>query len=194
MQQKPIELRQITLNGSSGVSINLEKNQDPARNAAFSILAYNGGVVYVEYYGKIVIDLAGLQIPKTQIPILNNHRRDIEAVLGRTETITNSGRKLAETGLLYSLSDETARKIAAKAKDGHPWEASVGVDPLVLEELADGETETVNGQAVTGPLYIARKSRLKETSIVVHGADPETIVDIAAKKQEQPRGQIIIIC
>ena len=66
-----------------------------------------------------------------------------------------------------------------------PFESSIGAQPVGIVRLAKGKTEVVNGQTVTGPLYIARPAKLKETSLVNHGADDTTSLHIAAKLFEE---------
>ena len=188
--QKP-DLQMIDISATG--EINFAESSSNLKDAPskFNILAYNGGVVYVGYYGPIVIDLDGMKIPKQVIPILDSHEKSLDSVLGRTEKIEIIDGVVRESGILYSNSDETAAKVVAKAKDGHPWESSIGAMPLVLEEILQGASDTVNGQEIKGPVWVAKESELRETSIVVHGADRQTSIDIAAKQTLTPKKTIM---
>ncbi len=124
----------------------------------------------------VVIDLDHLQGLDRDHAIYRDHDRN--RILGSGQT-TRVGNSLQTTG---SLTNDTAdvAEVVRLGKANFPFEASVGAQPLGLIRLAKGKTEFVNGQTVTGPLYIARPAKLKETSLVNHGADDSTSLHIAA--------------
>ena len=164
--------------------------------ATFSIRAYNGDKINVcNYcYAPVVFDLSGLIVATQQIPILDSHETENDAVLGQTNKIEIANGGIDESGVLYSHIDEQAAMIAAKAAAGYQWQASVGVRPLSIEEVPAGSKVTVNGRSIEGPVDIVRTGVLVETSIVVIGADSTSTVQIAAKAAtNNPKQSIIIL-
>lgn len=157
-----------------------------AMPARFDILAYNGGALRLNSWSDpVVIDLAGMSWPSDQnIKVLIDHNYVPGAVAGNTSKITSNGKELSVAGILYNTCDEFVAKVVEKAKLGLKWEASIGAVPVRKELLAAGKTAVVNGQTVTGPATIARESKLIECSIVVFGADPDTQMNIAARKSD----------
>ena len=146
----------------------------------FSILAYSGGTLSVEGFSlPVVVDLAGLDTSAT-IPILIDHTKSVEATLGLTDSITNDGRSLTLTGLVTGQSPLT-QQVLAQAAAGHQWQASIGAMVGDTIEVAAGQSVEVNGQTFAGPIIVARRSILRETSVLPMGADPTTSVNLAAK-------------
>ena len=152
-----------------------------SKPSTFSIKAYDGGVVHVcgWWYG-VVIDLQGLTAD-SQIPILSDHFRSVEYVAGQSDSVDIGDNDINVSGKLYSNVEEAVAKIVAKAQSGYKWQASVGVKPSRVDEVMEDGEVTVNGQTFQGPLFVARESVLKETSIVVFGAAENTDVNITAK-------------
>lgn len=168
---------------------------DEKTPATFDFLAYSGGALQLMFYSlPVVIDLQGIKYAKDQnISILVNHMRYPFAVAGNTTKITNDGKVLRESGILYNTVDEEIEKIVAKARLGHKWQCSVGALPLKIEYIPENTKITVNAQDFTGPIYVARKSELLETSIVVIGADRDNEVDIAAMLKEAKNSKPLTI-
>lgn len=139
--------------------------------------SYNGGPIRVGAYKEpIVIDLDHLQGLGKEHPIYREHNRS--RILGSGSTSRN-GNSLFTDGRLTNESDDVS-EVVRLGKENFPFEASVGVQPLGLVRLAKGQSEIVNGQTVNGPMLIARPSKLKETSLVNHGADDTTSLHVAA--------------
>jgi hypothetical protein len=76
--------------------------------------------------------------------------------------------------------DADANKVVTHAKNGFEWQASVGATVDRREFLDAGKTAKVNGRDVTGPLIIARKATLVETSFVAIGASQTSSAKVAA--------------
>lgn len=149
----------------------------PSGPPKLSANSYNGGPIRVGGYDMpIVIDLDHLQGLGKEHAIYRDH--DKSRILGSGQT-TRIGNSLHTVGNLTNETPDVA-EVVRLGKANFPFEASVGAQPLGLVRLAKGKTEIVNGQTVTGPLYIARPSKLKETSLVNHGADDSTSLHIAA--------------
>ena len=145
----------------------------------FKINAYSGGVLRVDgFTAGVVVDLAGLDTSNA-IPILIDHKSDIENTLGLTDQISNDGRALTLSGQITGQS-QTAQTVLAQSAAGHTWQASIGAMVVQSEEIAAGQSVVVNGQRFSGPVTIARRSVLRETSVLPMGADSTTSVNLAA--------------
>lgn len=143
------------------------------------ILAYSGSPMFVEGFGQLVIDLAGLQIPAA-VPILADHANHLGAILGSGAPVISQG-KLTVTAVLGTT--EAAAQVLTMLEGGTSLQASVGANPLSTRQLAPGERVAVNGQSIVAGehgLLLVEKSELKEISVVPAGADSGTRVLIAA--------------
>lgn len=166
---KPLTLTtKLTLTASEG--------SKPRR---FSMLAYSGGILPVEgFEHPVVVDLSGLEI-LGDIPILIDHTKSVEATLGLTDTIENDGRSLRLSGRITGQSG-IANQVLAQADAGQQWQASIGARTIETEDIPAGKAVSVNGQTFVGPVIVARKAVLRETSVLPMGADTSTQVNLAA--------------
>jgi len=143
----------------------------------FTGTAYTGAEMVPEgFYRPVMVDLAGLAVPRQTVPILRGH--DPEQVLGHTQEIKVDGR--VEISGVFSGATRAA-EVVELAAGGFPWQLSIGARIEKLIRLDDGEKADVNGRQVTGPLLIARKTTLREVSFVPIGADGATSAKIAAQ-------------
>ena len=153
----------------------------------FSILAYSGGLLPVDGFDRpVIVDLSGLEVPGS-IPILIDHEKSVDATLGITDSIENDGQKLTLTGVITG-SSVRAMQVLTASRAGHQWQASIGARVLDQQEIPAGETVEVNGQVFTGPVIVARRSVLRETSVLPMGADATTQVNLAAKAATALKG------
>ena len=150
--------------------------------AKFTALAYTGAPVN-RAWGSFIIDLTGIEVPTdgSRKPLLLEHGYTSEwPNIGFIDQFSIDKDGLRISGSL--LSNETAEKVRMDAADGFPWEASIGPDPIEVQMLAQGMESTVNGRTVVGPMAIVTRSRLRETSLCVLGADPDTETEITAMR------------
>jgi phage major head subunit gpT-like protein len=148
-----------------------------AKPKRFTMTAYTGGPMLVNSYGPpVVIDLAGLRAT-APVPILRDH--DLSRVVGHADEIKVGDSSIKLTGLISGAGSDAAEVVAAAA-NGFPWKASVGARPDKMEFVGEGVQTKVNGKTFTGPLYVARKSTLGETSFVAVGADRKANAKVAA--------------
>jgi len=162
-------------------AVEIQAAAGDSKRPTVSILAYSGGTMRVGGYGQVVIDLAGLDMPDS-IPLLADHDASLGGVIG-SGTPSNDKRRLTITGTL--VPNDQAAQIVQLSKSNVPLSASVGVEPMKSKWLRDGESVTVNGQTITAGstgLRLVTKGRLRETSIVVVGADRNATTHIAAKE------------
>jgi hypothetical protein len=145
----------------------------------FKILAYSGGTLNVDGFPlPVIVDLSGIEVPGN-IPILIDHKKSVDATLGLTDTVANDGRTLMLAGVVTGQS-ATALQVVRQSDGGHQWQASIGAMVTDSEEITAGQSVEVNGQTFVGPVIVARRSVLRETSVLPMGADPTTSVNLAA--------------
>jgi len=161
--------------------------KDGDKKPRINVLAYNGGVMAVPGWGKVLIDLAGLSMPET-VPLLADHEANLDGIIGQG-TPSKTGGKLSVSGQL-SNATEAGKTVLQLSKDGFVFQASVGVDPSKRKYVSSGESVQVNGQSFEADedgFYLIESGSLKEVSIVPLGADNQTAVNIAAK--HNPEGK-----
>lgn len=152
-----------------------------------SMVAYNGGAMRVPgWMDPVVIDLAGVAVPTQKVAIRRNH--DNDRTIGHTDAVRVTDRQITATGVI-SFDTEAAREVVGAARNGFPWQASVGMNPDGVEFLPTGSSTTVNSSLISGPADIIRRSTLREITIVDLGADASTSVQVAASAKERAMAQ-----
>ena len=135
----------------------------------FKMTAYTGAAITAQYWGRMVVDIAGISNPE-KMPALREHQRDRSAgVIDRTQKNTSS--VICEG---YFLDTADGKECKSLLDQGYPMQASIGIWVKVVEEVAAGKDAVVNGGKFTGPGFIWKKSELREVSFVSLGADANT--------------------
>ena len=149
----------------------------------FSMVAYTGGPMRVAGWRfPVVMDLAGLGIPSQSRPIRFGH--DANSGVGHSDSIRVQDGKLIAAGVV-SRDTPAAREIVISAKNGFPWQASIGASVEQFEFVKENQTVLVNGQEFSGPINVVRQATLGEISFVDLGADGNTSASVAAARQEK---------
>jgi len=149
----------------------------------FTMVAYTGGPMRIAGWRyPVVVDLAGLAIPSQNRPIRFGH--DASAGVGHTDAIRVTGGRLIATGVVSRHTD-AAREVVASAKNGFPWQASIGVRVEEVEFVKAGQRVRVNGRHLAGPVNVVRRATLGEISFVDLGADAGARVSVAASASEE---------
>lgn len=159
------------------VSIQAEEG-DKKGPPKFTATFYTGGKMNINGWDlPVAIDLGGLENGNVLIANLDHDRTKR---VGHFE-VENDGKTLVAHGLA-SAKTASATEVVESALNGYPWQASLEVMPAAggVEQIKAGQTVTVNGQEMSGPLYVTRKGTLKGFGFVTHGADDNTAVAIAA--------------
>lgn len=149
----------------------------------FSILAYTGVPMNVPGFAyPVVLDLAGVNVVKQEIPALFNH--DQQRIIGQSSGIKVTGKNISISGIVTGSADDAdVKMVTANAKNGFKWQASVGAQITRREFIDAGKSMKVNGRNVAGPAIIGRESVLREISFVSLGADENTAASIAASSR-----------
>jgi hypothetical protein len=159
---------------------------DEAGTPTFELVAYTGASIRQGWSrNPLVVDLAQIDASRP-IPILYAHGKEmplLDSVIGKSVEATNDGNQLMLRGELIR-GTPAGDKLIALAKAGVPLQASIGADVGSLENIAAGAVVTVNGREFPGPISVARGAVLRETSVVLFGADGATSAAIAAEANE----------
>lgn len=144
----------------------------------FTATFYTGGAMNINGWDlPVAIDLDGLENGNVLIANLDHDRTKR---VGHFEVV-NDKSTLVANGHVSAVTP-WADEVVKSARNGYPWQASLEVMPAAggVEEIKAGNKVTVNGQEMSGPLYVTRKGTLKGFGFVTHGADDNTAVAIAA--------------
>jgi len=173
--------RPLRFRGGAG-SVELLQAVEPegdgdARLPRFKMVAYNGRQMNLGYYGSVIVDLDGVTFAN---PIRAFKDHDPGQIVGHGDGRRQGQRIIAEG--VISGTGPAAQEVVSTAKNGFPWQTSIGApaESLVLEEVQAGASVKVNGRNVSGPIIVVRKSEIREISFVPLGADKTTSGTIAA--------------
>ena len=149
----------------------------------FNMVAYTGGPMRIAGWRyPVVVDLAGLAIPSQNRPIRFGH--DANSGVGHSDSIAVRDGRLVASGVI-SRDTAAAREVVASAKNGFPWQASIGTSVEQFEFVKETQSVLVNGREFTGPVNVVRRSTLGEISFVDLGADNNTSASVAASAKEK---------
>jgi hypothetical protein len=150
------------------------------RVPSFRMVAYRGGVMrprMMATYGEgVVVDLATARVVSGQLPIHYVH--DTSDPVGHAETVELSN-TVTITGKL-SVPGPSRDKIVGGAVNGFRWRPSISARNFELERLLPEQTATVNGRRIRGPVLIARRAEIYETSFLSVAGDPTATASVTA--------------
>ncbi|MBR9800267.1 hypothetical protein GYB59_00575 [bacterium] len=173
----------FSIAGKAKIEIQAAEDGDEKKLRRFSMVAYTGGAMRLAgFYHPVVIDLTGMKVTAKSRPVLREH--DPSRIVGHTENIVIGSRDVRVEGTI-SAANEHSREVIESADNGFPWQVSVGANSEKLAFVDSGETVQVNGRNFTGPVYVARQSRLGEVSFVAMGADDRTSAKMVAKHRKE---------
>lgn len=172
-----IRPKQLTMTETVSIAIEAADEGQPAKRPTFSILAYSGGTISVRNWPfPVVLDLSGITA-KSRVPIYLEH--DKLQIIGQANDVQISGGQIKLAGVITG-DNAAANEVITQSRNGFEWEASVGVSPSRIEEVAAGAKASVNGRTFQGPIDIVRAGRLYEVSFVSSGADENSRAKVAA--------------
>ena len=162
----------------------VEQSVEGKKKRTFSGVAYSGEAITDHWYwDRIIFDLDSLQI-KGRIPALLEHSSYQRAGAIESHAISyESG--LTVSGIL--LSNEFGAQVASDSDDGFPWQMSVRIEPSSIDEIQAGNTVTVNGKLLHGPITVFRGGRIREVSFCALGADENTMAVAVSHNPNNPQ-------
>jgi hypothetical protein len=172
----------VRLAAPEGAPIRLAAGE-PSGQRRFEMEAYSGAPVELFWGAPVIFDTDGIQIGSGPTPILLQHGyvgdSILEAVFGHSDDVRIAEGRVTIRGVVSGVSEQVKLALDLAAA-GFPFQASLGLWTSKVE-FVDAKTEvTVNGRRMAGPLYVVRACVMRESSIVVMGADYETQTKIAA--------------
>ncbi len=166
------------------IPVDLAAAEGESKLRKFSMTAYTGQKMTVSGFwdAPVVVDLNGMLKGNGKKPILLDH--DPRQRVGHSETVSVNGSNMSVEGIISGASP-AAQEVSLSSANGFPWQASVGLMVSQVTFVKEGKQVTVNGQQHEGPVYVARKSTLKEVSFVTMGADDHTSAKVAASAKQR---------
>jgi hypothetical protein len=154
----------------------------------FTIVAYTGAAIDQPWWdAPVVIDLDGLDLGDGVMPILDDHSPTRGCVVGQSASAGVEKGQLVLRGAMMAADDITDSGMAvreilklADPPNNFRWQTSIGARSTQKEFVSTGETVKVNGQKFNGPIYVSRKTVIREVSFVVIGADRDTSALVAS--------------
>ena len=172
---------QMDLEGT--LEIQAAKKGEEDAPAVFKLVANTGTPMDLNgFMDPVVIDLTGARFDKPRTPIIADH--DTTKRIGHTTSQTVEANRIVAEGLASS-SMGIAQGFVADARKGFPFQVSVGAKIEKGFFVEAGDKVTVNGKTFKGPLIVAQKTRIRELSITVLGADGNTAAKVAAKSSSE---------
>ncbi len=164
--------------------LNVDAQEEGKKKRTFSGVAYSGEVITDHWYWKqVIFDLDSMQI-KGRIPALLEHSSYQRAGAIECHSISHES-GLTVSGIL--LSNEFGTQVATDSDDGFPWQMSVRIEPASIDEIQAGNTVTVNGKLLHGPITVFRGGRIREVSFCALGADENTMAVAASHNPNNPQ-------
>jgi len=148
---------------------------DNEKSVPIEIVARSGEPISHWYWGRVVHDLAGMQLHKPTLPC--DYCHDWADVIGYLdEFVTESGALVCRGRITPFTDTDRASEIVAKCGAGVPYEASIdfGGGQNVVEEVDEGVEVEINGRKMFGPLTVFRKWNLRGVAVCPYGADMNT--------------------
>jgi hypothetical protein len=142
----------------------------------FDLLAYTGGKVDLGLQYPVVFDLASTSAAPT-VPLLKDHNPAL--IVGHAKNVQILNTQIKGLGIISGTGD-SSKEILANAKNGFPWQLSVGIYSTQLDLVKANEKVLINGQALDGPFYKSVNNTLREISFLSLGADANTLAILKA--------------
>ncbi len=112
---------------ASTVEFEAAANEESAPSLRrFTMTAYTGGpMLLAGWRYPVVVDLQGMSMGKQRRPILLDHTRDVDFVIGQTDSLAVMNNQLVVAGQVMGESPK-ARQVIALNDKGFAWQASIG--------------------------------------------------------------------
>lgn len=157
-----------------------EKKTTPRLN----MVGYSGGIIEGHWYwGRLAIDLSGIQFKQKMYPILEEHDGNRKIAFGGKPVIIDG--KLCAPGDAKFTDTPASQEFQRLSIQGFPYQSSIYAKPTNIERLEEGASAEVNGYKFKGPGAIWRKSEYKEMSVCVFGWDSNTAASAFSHTEEE---------
>jgi hypothetical protein len=145
---------------------------------SIALTVYDGGISKHSFWGNLAFDMAGFRLLKSRIPIFQDH--DLTQRVGFSTAVSMDGKIVVMGQMLKG--NEDAEKIRNDAKQGFPFEASMGIDldKCKVVDIPEGVEREVNGKKFKGPGTVFEKTTIREVSVTPFGALGNTKSEVYA--------------
>ena len=142
---------------------------DSGEDKKIKLVGYRGEIIDHWFWGRLGIDMDGLHFAKKKTPGLIDHNTS------KRLTFSQEQQTKPETYIAGPFLDNAnAQEIAMDIDRGFPFQASLSVEPEIVEQVTEGQSVSVNGKTLKGPGAAFRKASILEISAVVFGAFSNT--------------------
>ena len=190
-------MRTKTFNAADGhlrCQLSFESNGETAKTMKIKAVARTSEIIEVAGWatdenpmGRLLHDLSGYRLRKSEIPMQLDHRGQI---IGSWNRFALEDGNLLAYGILKSVQEgDLAERIIKALSGGLPYEASINFgDELQAVDYDEGEEIYVNGRVYEGPATVVSLWYLREISLCALGADPHTsaVIDSTNDETETP--------
>lgn len=185
--EEETEFLELDDEGPLEASFEIKAEQEPTFASEktppkFHLTAYTGAKMVPSNWGApVVIDLKGIKLLGKTTPIRMNH--DGNKGVGHATRVYVKNGALQADGF-FSRDTEWSRDIIGSARNGFPWQVSVGGRPVKSTFVDEGASPVVNGKRRRGPFTFISEFELCEISFCDLGADSKTSAVVATRNQE----------
>lgn len=139
-----------------------------------NMIAYSGGIIKNHYWwDNLILDLTGIQFSKKKFPILERHDTALKIGFHDGHLIVDGNLRVDPEKAKF-VSTPESEVFQRLSSEGFPYQASIKVNPLVIERIKEGAFSEANGIKLKGPGTIFRKFEFLEASVCVFGYDTNT--------------------
>ena len=176
----------LTLQAAFDIQAAKPEEGKPDKLPTFTMAAYDGEIMTVDWWGPVVIDLAGMKFSDSVTVVYGHNTHDPEYLLGDTSVVSIDGGQLTAAGTITAdpAESKVVRIVLGHARNGKKFQASVGPQVHEWREVQAGETVDANGKTHAGPFSFIARSELREISILPLGADSDTETAITAAQAQ----------
>ena len=114
----------ISMLSKCNITAGAAKEGEAPKLPTFSMIAYNGGIMAVDVWGSVVVDLAGMEVSDKTAILYSHGTYSLDNVLGQTSKV-EKGDDLKASGTIMGDS-EVVKQVLALAKNGFGFQASIG--------------------------------------------------------------------
>lgn len=162
---------------------------DSTEEKGVRLSGYRGDIIKHWFWGNLAFDMDGLHFATKKTPGLIDHNSALR--------LTYSKKQAVKPEVFIEgpfLSNPDSAKLKQDMIEGFPFQASLTLNPEIVEQVADGQKAKVNGIIFKGPGAIFRKAAILEISACVFGVFKNTETTALSEVANDKNGIRFSIC